>query len=439
MRLAVVRRTRESSRRRSPRRDASGAGAGSLFGAAPRAAIAASMSFSTIRPPGPVPVSEARSIWCSRARRRARGEAFTCSASSASAAASGRRTTVGRHDSRAASGRPSPRAAPEGTSAGRGAGLAGSGFLRLSAGGAGRDAPFPCSADARTAMTAPTGALSPSFTRTSERTPSSKASSSMFALSVSTSASTSPIATLSPGCFSQRRIFPSSIVSESFGMVTSGIDASGRDGSRSYGALARAPGRRRTNRRLLEPEEPAHGSDDAIRRRDHEGLQVGRVWHRHVDARQTVGRRVELVERLAHDERDHLRGHTGKRPAFLDDEAATRASHGVDDRLAVERPNGAEVEHFHLDAVAGELLGGLREACSILAHVTTVTSRPGRFTSASPSGTTCSPAGTSPLSAYITSLSTKTTGLSSRMAAFSSPLASAGVAGTTTFRPGTWA
>src|SRR5438094_546420 len=208
-------------------------------------------------------------------------------------------------------------------------------------------------------MTAPTGALSPSFTRTSERTPSSKASSSMFALSVSTSASTSPIATLSPGCFSQRRIFPSSIVSESFGMVTSGIDASGRDGSRSYGVLARAPGRRRTNRRLLEPEEPAHGSDDAIRRRDHEGLQVGRVWHRHVDARQTVGRRVELVERLAHDERDHLRGHTGKRPAFLDDEAATRASHGVDDRLAVERPNGAEVEHFHLDAVAGELLGGL--------------------------------------------------------------------------------
>ena len=85
-------------------------------------------------------------------------------------------------------------------------------------------------------MTAPTGALSPSFTRTSDRTPSSKASSSMFALSVSTSASTSPIATFSPGCFSQRRIFPSSIVSESFGMVTSGIDASGRDENLSRAA-----------------------------------------------------------------------------------------------------------------------------------------------------------------------------------------------------------
>ena len=81
----------------------------------------------------------------------------------------------------------------------------------------------------------------------------------------------------------------------------------------------------------------------------------------------------------------------------------------------------------------------LSEVCSILAHVTTVTSRPGRFTSATPSGTTCSTAGTSPLSAYITSLSMNTTGLSSRIEAFSNPLASAGVAGMMTFRPGTWA
>ena len=81
-------------------------------------------------------------------------------------------------------------------------------------------------------MTAPTGALSPSFTRTSDRTPSSYASSSMLALSVSTSARMSPIATRSPGFFSQRRIFPSSIVSESFGMLTSGIDASARKSRR---------------------------------------------------------------------------------------------------------------------------------------------------------------------------------------------------------------
>src|SRR5882724_11226698 len=43
----------------------------------------------------------------------------------------------------------------------------------------------------------------------------------MFALSVSTSAMISPIATGSPGRLSHLRILPSSMVSESFGMVTS--------------------------------------------------------------------------------------------------------------------------------------------------------------------------------------------------------------------------
>src|SRR5579864_3465624 len=43
----------------------------------------------------------------------------------------------------------------------------------------------------------------------------------MSALSVSTSAIASPRAILSPGCLSQRRILPSSIVSESLGIVIS--------------------------------------------------------------------------------------------------------------------------------------------------------------------------------------------------------------------------
>src|SRR6266404_821037 len=43
----------------------------------------------------------------------------------------------------------------------------------------------------------------------------------MSALSVSTSAIASPGDILSPGCFSQRRILPSSMVSESLGIVIS--------------------------------------------------------------------------------------------------------------------------------------------------------------------------------------------------------------------------
>jgi hypothetical protein len=42
----------------------------------------------------------------------------------------------------------------------------------------------------------------------------------MVALSVSISASGSPIDTLSPSFFSHRAIWPSSIVGESFGMIT---------------------------------------------------------------------------------------------------------------------------------------------------------------------------------------------------------------------------
>ena len=75
--------------------------------------------------------------------------------------------------------------------------------------------------------------------------------------------------------------------------------------------------------------------------------------------------------------------------------------------------------------------------CSILDHATTVTSVPLRLISAWPSGMGRSPSDIGPLRPYSTSPSMKMTGLSSRMAVLSSALASAGVDGATTFRPGT--
>src|SRR5262245_66368126 len=121
----------------------------------------------------------------------------------------------------------------------------------------------------------------------------------MFALSVSTSAITSPIATRSPGRLSHFRILPSSIVSESFGIVT--WTGTGGPGSKDL-----APPRRdrRTRRRGLTAEHAAHGGDDAIRRGQHEVLQVSRVGHRDVEVRHALGRRVEIVEGARHDARD---------------------------------------------------------------------------------------------------------------------------------------
>ncbi|EKS01050.1 hypothetical protein LEP1GSC125_1996 [Leptospira mayottensis 200901122] len=59
---------------------------------------------------------------------------------------------------------------------------------------------------------APTGSRDPSGARISNKTPVSKASISMTALSVSTSAMISPGETESPFCLSQRTILPSDIV-----------------------------------------------------------------------------------------------------------------------------------------------------------------------------------------------------------------------------------
>src|SRR5262250_2397231 len=100
----------------------------------------------------------------------------------------------------------------------------------------------------------------------------------MLALSVSTSAITSPIATRSPGRLSHFRILPSSIVSESFGIVTStGI---GGPGSKN---LAPPRRNRRTRRLGLAAEDAPHGGDDPIRRGQHEVLEISRVGHRHVE------------------------------------------------------------------------------------------------------------------------------------------------------------
>ena len=66
-------------------------------------------------------------------------------------------------------------------------------------------------------------------------------------------------------------------------------------------------------------------------------------------------------------------------------------------------------------------------------------SRPERFTSDTPIGKVYSASGTSPLTPYSRECSMNMTGLSDRIAVFSRPLASYGVDGMTTSRPGTWA
>ena len=82
------------------------------------------------------------------------------------------------------------------------------------------------------------------------------------------------------------------------------------------------------------------------------------------------------------------------------------------------------------------MLAAPSATCTMLLVAMIVMSLPARLMSATPSGMVYSSAGTGPFSLYIILSSKKTTGLSSRMADFNSPLASYGVEGITTFKPG---
>jgi hypothetical protein len=159
------------------------------------------MSALTMRPLGPLPFSAARSIPACFAIRRANGETKMRSSCAVSCPL------------------------PPGV-AGRGAagcvavccGAAGAGFAGAgAAAGAAVGTASPCST--RIAIGSFTFTPSvPSATRILPSTPSSTASTSIVALSVSISAITSPARTSSPSFFSQRDNVPSVIVGESAGI-----------------------------------------------------------------------------------------------------------------------------------------------------------------------------------------------------------------------------
>src|SRR5690242_12629527 len=113
--------------------------------------------------------------------------------------------------------------------------------------------------------------------------PSESASRSNVALSDSTSASTSPAFTWSPLFFFHSTIVPSSIVSESFGMLTSDT------------WLLRLPDGR------------PHEALDVFRGGDGCPLELLVVGHRHLRASEPADRRVQVVEAPLLNARGDLR------------------------------------------------------------------------------------------------------------------------------------
>ena len=196
------------------------------------AAIAASTSSMRILPCGPLPVTMARSMLFSRARRRAAGTTGTrpsgdsaaagaCNAASTSASRirplgplprTWERSTPRSRAIRRAAGTtctPTPLArAPLAAGAACVAGAADA-ALAEAAGPANGSSSSPGSA--MTHSTPRMGTIWPSWAMMRLRMPEAVDSSSVCSLAVSTSTMGSPSATVSPSCFSQRTMVPSCI------------------------------------------------------------------------------------------------------------------------------------------------------------------------------------------------------------------------------------
>src|SRR5579862_6465643 len=180
----------------------------------------------------------------------------------------------------------------------------------------------------------------PSGTRILPSVPSSTASTSMVALSVSISAMTSPALTLSPTCLCHFARLPSVMVGESAGIrISIGIlcfPLVVRAGS----AIGHGFGRRDHIRDL----------------RQRQTLEIGGVGQRHVLAADPRHRRIEPIEGALHDLRRDLRADAREGPTLLDRDDAVGLLDGGEDGLDVERPDGAKVDHFRRDALARERL-----------------------------------------------------------------------------------
>ena len=232
-----------------------------------------------MRPPGPLPASEARGMLFCAAMARARGLALIPAAGAAARA------------QKASAGGPVrvPVSEPR-----RGAGVgAGAGAAAAEAAASASSGAMSSSASAITPMRAPTGAFPPAGTSTLRRTPAPSASISMLALSVSISASTSPTLTASPSDLFHVTTVPSSIVGEL--------------GQDDLGDHRSAP--------VARPRPPSRAGEVGL-------LEALRVRHGNVGGRHAQDRRVEVVEALALDAVGDLGAEARVAPALLDHHAA---------------------------------------------------------------------------------------------------------------------
>src|SRR5665213_2685398 len=172
----------------------------------------------------------------------------------------------------------------------------------------------------------------PSGTRILPMRPSSTASNSMVALSVSISARMSPDLTVSPSFTSQRASLPSSMVGDSAGIrmlvATGSILVANR----------------------------FHRLDHILDGGKRQLLQIGGVRHGYVLAGNLGGRRVQIVERIQRHARADFRTDGADRPGLFHRNNAIGLLDRSDHGLNVERAKGAKIDDLGVDALRGQFL-----------------------------------------------------------------------------------
>src|SRR5947207_518057 len=346
---AIARRMRGTGTSASPM-PALGAGVGCaraiVRAAAPAVARAspeemtAITSAFVILPPLPVPGICARSRSCSFASRRTRGESIcergprsgtvaTASAAGAEAAAGATGAAAG-----GAADDPAEQAAPpDGSLAGPVVGAEPEAGEEAAPPEAASGAAAPGSSISINAV--PTGTVVPSSTRIFRTVPATGEGTSVSTLSVEISNNGSSRSTESPSRFSHFKIVPSTIVSPSCGIwidVTSSSSPAGQpvDGRLDVGDL---------------------GQEGIFQRR--------REGNGHVGRGQPHDGRVEMLEGLLRDHCRDLRPDPQEPVRLVQNECARRLLDRAQDRLFVQRIDGAEVDDLRRDAALRERFRGL--------------------------------------------------------------------------------
>ncbi len=102
---------------------------------------------------------------------------------------------------------------------------------------------------------------------------------------------------------------------------------------------------------------------DAINIGEHSDLERVVVRRRDILSGQTQDAAIEIVEGAALSDRScDLTEETTRLVSIIDEEYTTRLADGLDDRLAIQRSQRHEVNHFDLDTLLSSLVSSLEDA-----------------------------------------------------------------------------